>query len=65
MTLLLPAGKDGVVAVRALSRSERGGEDGTKGDVGVDAALMKKCQRCCPIDNACCSCCCQAEENGV
>ena len=41
MTLLLPAGKDGVVAVRALSRSERGGEDGTKGDVGVDAALMQ------------------------
>ena len=41
MTLLLPAGKDGVVAVRALSRSERGGEDGTKGDVGVDAALME------------------------
>jgi predicted Kef-type K+ transport protein len=41
MTLLLPARKDGVVAVRALSRSERGGEDGTKGDVGVDAALKE------------------------
>jgi predicted Kef-type K+ transport protein len=41
VALLLPAGKDGVVAVWALSRSERGGEDGTKGNVGVDAALME------------------------
>jgi hypothetical protein len=30
VALLLPAGKDGVVAVRAGGRLERGGQDGTE-----------------------------------
>jgi hypothetical protein len=38
VALLLPAGKDGVVAVWAGGRLERGGEDGAEGDVGVEAA---------------------------